>query len=219
MKAFRVIGLSVFTLLFLLSSCAGKRIAATQGYGGYFETGKPVLVLSSGTPAGIKKERILPLNESKSAPLELRQAVRNKVAARVISRKLGTAKMAAKVKGNPNPPLSATSNPEKPMEPNSFWGFWLVVGSIIADVLVSVGSAAITSTAVSSILYGISLLSGAAFIAGFIFGIVALGIHRRNPDKFRGKGKALFAVIFPAISIIVGLLILALMLFLLLAFF
>lgn len=110
---------------------------------------------------------------------------------------------------------------ELPMEPNSFYGFWLVIGSIILSFVtrsVLLGFAAATATtattALSLIAGVLGLISGIAFIAGLVLGIIALGIHKRNPNKYRGKGKAMAAVLIPAISILISLFFLAIVLLL-----
>jgi hypothetical protein len=72
--------------------------------------------------------------------------------------------------------------PIKPIEKNALIGFWLVIGSLLAGWIPIVG-----------------LFSGFAMIAGFILGIIGLINIKKAPDSYRGKGKAIAAILIPSI--------------------
>ncbi|MCC7298727.1 MAG: hypothetical protein IT244_10385 [Bacteroidia bacterium] len=79
--------------------------------------------------------------------------------------------------------------PIKPMEKNALIGFWLVIGSLLAGWIPIIG-----------------LFSGFAMIAGFILGIIGLINIKKAPDTYRGKGKAIAAILIPSILVFIFIL-------------
>ncbi len=88
----------------------------------------------------------------------------------------------------------ATPQPDQlPMEKNANIGFWMVIGSLIG-----------------SFLPYVNILAGFAMLAGFILGIIGLSNIKKNPGKYRGRGKAVAAIVIPAVLFILGIILIAL---------
>jgi hypothetical protein len=81
-----------------------------------------------------------------------------------------------------------------PMEKNASIGFWMVIGSLVGAFIPYVG-----------------FLAFFTMIAGFILGIVGLSNIKKNPGKYRGRGKAIAAIVIPAVSLVLGIIIFALL--------
>lgn len=81
-----------------------------------------------------------------------------------------------------------------PMEKNANIGFWMVIGSIVG-----------------SLLPYVSFVAGFTMIAGFVLGIIGLSNIKKNPGKYRGRGKAIAAIVIPAVLFVLGIIVLALL--------
>jgi hypothetical protein len=81
-----------------------------------------------------------------------------------------------------------------PIEKNANIGFWMVIGSLIG-----------------SFLPYVNILAGFAMIAGFVLGIIGLSNIKKNPGKYRGRGKAIAAIVIPIVILILGIILLALL--------
>jgi hypothetical protein len=80
------------------------------------------------------------------------------------------------------------------MEKNANIGFWMVIGSIVG-----------------SLLPYVSFVAGFTMIAGFVLGIIGLSNIKKNPGKYRGRGKAIAAIVIPAVLFVLGIIVLALL--------
>ena len=81
-----------------------------------------------------------------------------------------------------------------PIEKNANIGFWMVIGSLIG-----------------SFLPYVNIVAGFAMIAGFVLGIIGLSNIKKNPGKYRGRGKAIAAIVIPVVLLILGIILLALL--------
>jgi uncharacterized membrane protein len=54
-------------------------------------------------------------------------------------------------------------------------------------------------------------VAGFAMIAGFVLGIIGLSNIKKNPGKYRGRGKAIAAIVIPVVLLILGIILLALL--------
>lgn len=80
-----------------------------------------------------------------------------------------------------------------PMEKNASIGFWMVIGSLVGSFIPYVG-----------------FLAFFTMIAGFVLGIIGLSNIKKNPGKYRGRGKAIAAIVIPAVSVVLGIIVIAL---------
>lgn len=93
------------------------------------------------------------------------------------------------VQYTPQTDSTATTPPtQKPMEPTARIGFWLVIGGLI-----------------TSFIPYINLLSGLAILAGFILGIIALSKIKQSNNELRGRGKAIAAIVIPAVLVFLAI--------------
>jgi len=223
MKLNRFLG--SFLLITVLFACNTANKMQNASFGGRFETSKTNPIVASDSSAIEHKTNIASTSNSdltKDAISTLPKKSEFHLFQTEDAPK--TKKTPAKITKKSEPvPLPAVDK-TLPMEPNSFWGFWLVIGSFGISILSSILSAAIGTTATTGVTTGLFVLASAlsyagaiAFIAGLVFGIIGLGIHKKNPGKYRGKGKAIAAVLIPSISIVLGLLLLIIVLALLFA--
>jgi succinate dehydrogenase hydrophobic anchor subunit len=199
-KIYAILPICIFAF-----SCKMRNSNLLQGYGGGFKNEiaavdknlvNPNLVKEKNNVTGASKTKLvdtfIALKQVKTAQERIGgnvKEIKNQISA-------------SSKRTNSDPPAQT----QLPMEPNSNLGFWLVIGGIIAIIVLGIGSVFLFSILqstgaallVSFISAVVNILFYLALIAGTVFGAIGLSVHKRNPGKYRGKGKALAAIIIPS---------------------
>lgn len=200
----RTILISAIALgLILTSGC--KSYVKHSSYGGNFPDKKMVNTLSDVTLAPNSREEIPTFDSTANAPISTFKKNDIRI------RKALTAFHKVKPFGKPKP----EPKPEKlPVEKNAQAGFWTAIAAYILPTLVQVSFLLLGLEMPLAVSIILAILTFGGLITAFVLGLIGKRNINKEPDKYRGYGKAIAAIVIPAV--VLALTILYLIFFILL---
>lgn len=201
MKNNFVIALSIFFLL--LTTACGVNNKHTVSYGGQFET-KIEHFASTHVDHKTQVDKLLWNEEGENPTIHGSQKPLTKPV---------SAKMRKPIRSLAQKRIHWVQNtayepkpPKLPMEKHAQAGFWIAIGAYVVPILLQLGFLAAGLDYISAFYIGLGILSFGGMVAAFVLGLVALKILKNEPNKYRGYGKAIAAVVIPSVMFLLTIL-------------